>query len=77
MQEEFYDLLRTNGGCELPCFLGIHPGETPLAEARSDLQRFAADGQPLIIPETIDGVQVFREQIWTNQDPELALNLAL
>jgi hypothetical protein len=32
-QNEFYELLQTNGGCEFPCFLGVTPGITPISQA--------------------------------------------
>jgi hypothetical protein len=34
-QIEFYESLANNGGCELPCLLGITPGTTTWEEARS------------------------------------------
>lgn len=40
LQEEFFYLLETNGGCKLPCFLNILPGETSLQTAISLLKRF-------------------------------------
>jgi hypothetical protein len=33
LQNRLYEMLRTNGNCEFPCFLGIMPGKTPLDEA--------------------------------------------
>lgn len=39
-QNEFYRLLQTNGNCELPCFLGIRPGETSVDQALSFLETY-------------------------------------
>jgi hypothetical protein len=37
------DLLQNNGGCQLPCWWGITPGQTTWLEAQAFLQRFAID----------------------------------
>jgi hypothetical protein len=36
------DLLQTNGGCKLPCWWGITPGETRTQETRSFLEKFGS-----------------------------------
>lgn len=39
-QERFRELLYTNGGCDLPCFSGITPGQTDWAFAKTFLDSF-------------------------------------
>lgn len=37
---ELLELLRTNGGCQLPCWWGLTPGETSTQEAKTFLERY-------------------------------------
>jgi hypothetical protein len=43
LQMQFDRKLDTNGGCELPCFLGIKPGETLLNDAIIFFETYAYD----------------------------------
>jgi hypothetical protein len=40
IQDQLYNALQTNGGCELPCFLGITPGSTTVSDAKSILETY-------------------------------------
>jgi hypothetical protein len=42
-QQEFYEFLAQNGGCELPCLWGITPGETLLDDAFETILRFVVN----------------------------------
>ncbi|MDH5506067.1 MAG: hypothetical protein OEZ02_02470 [Anaerolineae bacterium] len=44
LQDQFFDLLKTNAGCELPCVLGIMPGETSDYDALSLLEKYGSNG---------------------------------
>lgn len=48
-QKEFFELLRTNGNCNLPCFWGIMPGKTLWEDANSFLEPFSYNA-----PITVD-----------------------
>jgi hypothetical protein len=48
------DLIATNGGCRLPCWWGITPGETTWEEARTFLETFAT--QILTLSKDVYGV---------------------
>ena len=39
-QEQLVTLLASNGGCDLPCYLGIEPGQTSWGDASSLLESF-------------------------------------
>lgn len=39
--ERLLDLLQTNGGCELPCWWGIYPGESTIQETRQKVSPLA------------------------------------
>jgi hypothetical protein len=41
-QASVLDLLQTNGGCQLPCWWGITPGETSAQETKSFLEKFGS-----------------------------------
>jgi hypothetical protein len=45
-QEYALEMVRTNGGCKLPCWLGITPGKTTWGEAYGILAPFAKDIDP-------------------------------
>ena len=55
-QEKVMELFETNGGCNLPCWWGITPGETTWEIAQNEIQSFSLDllssdfGAP---PETV------------------------
>jgi len=49
----FNKLLRTNGGCQLPCWWGITPGETTWDETHQFIQRFR-DFNNIDIPQFIN-----------------------
>jgi hypothetical protein len=42
-QQEFYEFLTQNGGCELPCLWGITPGETSIHDALETVRRFVVN----------------------------------
>ncbi len=42
-QQEFYEFLARNGGCELPCLWGITPGETSIYDALEMIRRFVVN----------------------------------
>ena len=63
-QERLLDLLSTNGGCSLPCFLGVTPGRTswddmvtllqPLNEVHPGSEQFLDNGWPYYsVPLTV------------------------
>jgi hypothetical protein len=69
------DLLINNGGCKLPCWWGITPGETPWNEAYQTLSTFATiDGPSVMISSNIPhefyainfnkGAKNYRFAIW-------------
>jgi hypothetical protein len=43
LREQFYMKLTANGDCELPCFLGIKPGDTSLSDATFFLETYDYD----------------------------------
>ncbi len=56
VKEKILNLLETNGGCQLPCWWGIVPGETSVQEVLSFFEPFASE---IFVEDT--GVAVF---IW-------------
>ncbi|MBV6395161.1 MAG: hypothetical protein HFACDABA_00732 [Anaerolineales bacterium] len=40
-QQQLFSILANNGGCELPCFLGIVPGTTLWSDAQTILEEFS------------------------------------
>lgn len=42
-QNQFYELLSTNGGCELPCVWGVVPGETSLKDAINIIGNYSGE----------------------------------
>lgn len=63
-EEYIYQLLQTNGGCELPCWLGIVPGETHWDEAERFLSSLSL-GIDLIKDETtteVNGISIRRRE---------------
>ncbi|MBK7450361.1 MAG: hypothetical protein IPJ47_13445 [Anaerolineales bacterium] len=40
LQDQLYTMLQTNGGCELPCFLGIRPGSTTVSGTKAILETY-------------------------------------
>ena len=73
VQNELYRLLETNGHCELPCFLGIIPGETMIDDAKNILGKYSSRG--VNIDQAFDSVdqQMYFTQIFTNIDVSLML----
>lgn len=77
IQDELYDALQTNGGCELPCFLGVHPGETSLQGAFDIFEPYKSGS---ILPFTfggmppMDGYSIFVD---TSKDTTLDFSLDL
>ncbi len=58
IQNKFEILLATNGGCRLPCFWGMTPGETTEAELKQFGDQFAKEGYtPLLL--TSEGIYTF------------------
>jgi hypothetical protein len=78
IQDELYDLLKSNGNCELPCFLGITPDKTSLVDAKAILEKFDVR-QSISIDEiaSTKTYQAYNVQIFTNKDVTLAINLRL
>jgi len=82
IQNQFFELLQSNGNCELPCFVGITPGKTLWSDANSILQPFVTH-KPIGYDETrsTPNKKTFYVQIQTkmNQDisVELKMNVAL
>ncbi|MEP7136311.1 MAG: hypothetical protein ABI904_15390 [Chloroflexota bacterium] len=58
IQNKFGILLATNGGCHLPCFWGMTPGETTVAELLQFTKQFTMPGFEML--DTGDGVYTFR-----------------
>lgn len=57
-QERFFELLHTNGGCQLPCWWGINPGETSWTEseqllAELDVQVYSITVGNIIIHKAV------------------------
>jgi hypothetical protein len=77
IQDQLYDALQTNGGCELPCFLGVQPGKTSIQGAfdifepykRGSILPFTFWGMP-----PIDGYSIFVD---TSKDTTLDFSLDL
>ncbi|MCB0100911.1 MAG: hypothetical protein KDD74_02635 [Anaerolineales bacterium] len=75
VQDQLYNMLQTNGGCELPCFLGVQPGKTNLQGAleifepykRGAIFPFAIEGAP-----PMDGYSIFVD---TSKDTTLDFSL--
>jgi hypothetical protein len=78
VQDELYDLLKSNGNCKLPCFLGITPDKTSLADAKAILEKFDVR-QSISIDEiaSTKTYEAYNAQIFTNKDVTLAMNLRL
>jgi hypothetical protein len=51
LQDQLFNLLKSNGNCELPCFLGIAPGKTTWTEAKTFLVTYSIN-KPIIYDET-------------------------
>ncbi|MCZ2123161.1 MAG: hypothetical protein LC108_12950, partial [Anaerolineales bacterium] len=72
IQDEFYVLLSLNGNCEFPCFLGIRPGETTLAEANDLMEKFTQTKSLMLDPiASAETVEVYLGKIETNKDIDL------
>ena len=78
LQSQFYDLLKDNGNCELPCFLGIEPQKTKLADARELIETFSIN-QPSGYDTKIGeiGYRLYSYSIKTNQEVNLHINIEL
>ncbi|MCZ2122889.1 MAG: hypothetical protein LC108_11565 [Anaerolineales bacterium] len=46
VQDSLFSILQNNGGCDLPCFLGITPGQTQWIEAKQILEMYSTN-QPI------------------------------
>jgi hypothetical protein len=60
-QQEFYEFLAQNGGCELSCLWGITPGETSIYDALETIRRFVVNQRFAIYQ--IEGVES-RDAYW-------------
>lgn len=71
-QLQLYDLFKNNNGCELPCFLGIMPGETSWQDAQPFLEELTPKKPiaPDIVAST-STIRVYITTILTNHDVSL------
>lgn len=78
LQYELFGSLKTNGNCELPCFLGIVPGETSWIEARTILEPFVVN-KPLTPSRSYstETTKVYFTQIMTTKDIIMTLSVHL
>ena len=51
-EEQIREMIRTNGGCDLPCWWGVAPRQTTIKAVQSAWGSFASDISPL--PEVLD-----------------------
>jgi len=58
ISHEFEELLVTNGGCHLPCFWGITPGKTTIAELFQFTKQFTMLGFEMV--DIGEGAYIFR-----------------
>lgn len=79
IQNEFYDLLKDNASCELPCFLGITPGKTSWPKAKSILEIFTPNNQftPYFIDSDTKKLKQYTFQIITTKDVRLSTYIQL
>lgn len=78
VQEMFFDLLNNNGNCELPCFLGIVPGQTTWASAKTILEPFAVNS-PIPYDETrsTQTSRTYSTQIRTKTNKDIPIEMVM
>lgn len=76
VQDRLYGLLKNNGGCELPCFLGIKPGATSWSETKSFMDDFSIS-KPINLDNkaSTETLNVYHVQIITNKEVVMMLNI--
>jgi hypothetical protein len=57
-QKAILDLLEDNGGCRLPCWWGLTPGETSVQEAQTLVERFGAVSIITIFFDNVGGTHL-------------------
>jgi hypothetical protein len=79
LQEQFLQLLKTNGNCELPCFLGITPGKTKWDEANQILEKYVTGYKPFRPYENISkrGYKFYTVGIVITSSPQLYMSIQL
>lgn len=78
LQDRLYELLKNNGGCELPCFLGITPEKTLWIDTKMFLELFSVSKS--IQSDPIASTQMYtayHAQIQTSKDISLLMNISL
>lgn len=78
LQDKMYELLKNNGGCELPCFLGVTPGHTLWTDAKPFLELFSIT--KIIKPDQVASTEmytVYNVQVQTSKDISLLMNIRL
>jgi hypothetical protein len=78
LQSQFYEDLRSNRGCELPCLLGIIPGATSWLDAKSFLEAYSLN-KPVESDQAASSQDhvVYFVQIQTSIDISLIMRLRL
>ena len=77
VQTQLYELLSSNGNCELPCFLGIVPGETLWSDAKPFLEMFTNSPIRTDSTASADGFDVYYAHIQTTKEVTLILLIRL
>lgn len=78
LQEQLYKYLKDNRGCELPCLLGITPGKTSWADAKSFLETYSVN-KPIEVDKAASSqdYKVYYAQIQTSKEISLMLRIRL
>jgi hypothetical protein len=85
--EQLLDLYLNNGGCQLPCWWGITPGETSWQEAREKLSPLGELTKPMtkkgvqrydyyfVVPENVDPLGYIEPALWIEKEVVKAIGL--
>jgi hypothetical protein len=71
-QRKLYDLFANNGGCELPCFLGITPATTSWQDAKVLFEEFARNAPLTPNPFAVSSIHTeYIANVFTNSEVTL------
>jgi hypothetical protein len=68
LQRQLFDILGNNGGCELPCFLGLMPGKTNWQDAKDLLGKFLAGPFMPDAPDNLLGPKTYYRFMFTSYE---------
>jgi hypothetical protein len=77
LPQQFYDLLANNGGCTLPCFLGITPGQSTWEDASRILEKYRTNNKPVESYKDDKGIETRYLQIIATKDTTLMVDIKI